>query len=103
MIPASTYLPSASSSTIAASSIHGTGAQNFSIAMRNGWSAVSGIAFGPNFCSRRPASSLVKPLGRSSCAAGADLADRGLASARRAMVTMTYLTLAMLVAGRWIG
>ena len=30
MIAASTYLPSTSSSTIAASSIHGTGAQNFS-------------------------------------------------------------------------
>ncbi len=39
MIAASTYLPSASSSTIAASSIHGTGAQNFSSAMRNGCSA----------------------------------------------------------------
>jgi hypothetical protein len=33
MIAASTYLPSTSSSTIAASSIHGTGAQNFSSAM----------------------------------------------------------------------
>ena len=39
MIAASTYLPSTSSSTIAASSIHGTGAQNFSSAMRNGCSA----------------------------------------------------------------
>ncbi len=29
MIAASTYLPSTNSSTIAASSIHGTGAQNF--------------------------------------------------------------------------
>ena len=36
MIAASTYLPSANSSTTAASSIHGTGAQNFSIARRNG-------------------------------------------------------------------
>ena len=62
MIAASTYLPSTSSSTIAASSIHGTGAQNFSSAMRNGCSAVSGIAFGPNFSSRRRASSLVRPL-----------------------------------------
>ena len=53
MIAASTYLPSTSSSTIAASSIHGTGAQNFSSAMRNGCSAVSGIALGPNFASRR--------------------------------------------------
>jgi hypothetical protein len=63
MITASTYLPSTSWSTIAASSIHGTGAQNFSSAMRNGCSAVSGIAFGPNFSSRRRASSLVSPLG----------------------------------------
>ena len=50
MIAASTYLPSTSSSTIAASSIHGTGAQNFSSALRNGCRLVSGIAFGPNFC-----------------------------------------------------
>jgi hypothetical protein len=48
---------------IAASSIHGTGAQSFSIAERSGWSAVSGTAFGPNFSSRRRASSLVKPFG----------------------------------------
>ena len=61
MIAASTYLPSTSSSTIAASSIHGTGAQNFSSAMRNGCTLVSGIALGPNFASRRRASSLVKP------------------------------------------
>ena len=52
MIAASTYLPSASSRTIAASSIQGTGAQNFSSAMRNGCTLVSGIALGPNFSSR---------------------------------------------------
>jgi hypothetical protein len=75
MIAASTYLPSTSSSTIAASSIHGTGAQNFSSAMRNGRSAVSGIAFEPNFSSRRRASSLVRPLCRSPFAAAADLAS----------------------------
>ena len=63
MIAASTYLPSASSSTIAASSIHGTGAQNFSSAMRNGCTLVSGIAFGPHFSSRRRASPLVRPSG----------------------------------------
>ena len=63
MIAASTYLPSTSSSTIAASSIHGTGAQNFSSALRNGCSAVSGIAFGPNFSRWRRASSLVRPPG----------------------------------------
>ena len=61
MIAASTYLPSANSTTIAASSIHGTGAQNFSSAMRNGCALVSGIALGPDFASRRRASSLVKP------------------------------------------
>ena len=49
-------------------SIHGTGAQTFSSAIRNGWSDVSGIAFGPNFASRRRASSLVKPPRRSSVA-----------------------------------
>ena len=72
IIAASTYLPSATSSTIAASSIHGTGAQNFSIAIRNGWSAVSGIVFGPNFSHRRRASSLVRPLGEVTSAALAD-------------------------------
>ena len=49
MIAASTYLPSASSSTIAASSIHGTGAQNFSSAMRNGCSARIGHRVGAEF------------------------------------------------------
>jgi hypothetical protein len=52
MIAASTDLPSPISSTIVASSIHGTGAQNFPTALRNGWDDVSGIAFGPNFPSR---------------------------------------------------
>jgi hypothetical protein len=61
MIKASTYLLSTSSSTIAASSIHGTGAQNFSSAMRNGCTLVSGIALGPNFASWRRAASLVSP------------------------------------------
>jgi tetratricopeptide (TPR) repeat protein len=73
IIPASTYLPSASSRTIAASSIHGTGAQNFSIAMRNGCMLVSGIAFGPNFSSRLWASSLVRPFCGLTSAALADL------------------------------
>ena len=62
MIAASTYLPRTSSSTIAASSIHGTGAQNLVSALRNGCRAVSGTAFGPNFSSRRRASSLVRPV-----------------------------------------
>src|ERR1700733_11350724 len=62
MMAASMDLPSTSSSTIAASSIHGTGAQNFFSALRNGWSAVSGIALGPTFSNRWHASSLDKPL-----------------------------------------
>jgi hypothetical protein len=61
MIVASTYLPSAIWSTSAASSIHGTGAQNLLSAIRNGCRAVSGTAFGPNFSSRWRASSLVRP------------------------------------------
>ena len=61
MITASTYLPSTTSSTIAASSIHGTGAQKFVSARRSGRSAVSGTALGPDASSRRRASSLVRP------------------------------------------
>ena len=79
MIAASIYLPSASSSTTAASSIHGTGAQNFPSAMRNGCALVSGIALGPNFWSRRRASSLVKPVGESSFAVATDLESEALA------------------------
>jgi hypothetical protein len=47
---------------IAASSIQGTGAQNFPIALRKGWSVVSGIALGPTFASRWRASSLDRPF-----------------------------------------
>src|SRR5580658_10857182 len=61
MIPASTYLPRTISSTIAASSIHGTGAQNLSSALRSGCNAVSGMAFGPDFAKRLLASVLVRP------------------------------------------
>jgi len=50
------HRPSASSSTIAVSSIHETGSQNFSNAIRNGWLLESVIAFGPNFVSPRRAS-----------------------------------------------
>ena len=81
MIAASTYSPSASSSTTAASSIHGTGAQNFSTAMRNACTLVSGMALGPNFARRLRASSLVRPLGGASFAGSAELAggaDGGL-------------------------
>ena len=63
MIAASTYLPSASSRRIAASSIQGTGAQSLASALRNGCTAVSVTAFGPNCFSRRRASSLVRPFG----------------------------------------
>jgi hypothetical protein len=91
MIAPSTYLPSASWSTTAASSIQGTGAQNFSSAMRNGCALVSGVALAPNFASRRYASSPVKPFGRSSFAAGAaDLASQTFASRAGAVVTMIY-------------
>jgi hypothetical protein len=61
MMAASTSLPRAISSTIAASSIHGTGAQNLSGALSKGWKDVSGTAFGPNFINRLRASSLVRP------------------------------------------
>ena len=37
-------------------------AENLVSALRNGCRAVSGIAFGPNFSSRRRASSLVRPV-----------------------------------------
>jgi hypothetical protein len=49
---------------IAASNIHGTGAQNLANAKRHGWIAVSGIAFGPYFASNVLASSLVNPCDR---------------------------------------
>ena len=93
MMAPSTYLPSATSSTIAASSIHGTGAQNFSSARRNGCSVVSGVAFGPNFSSRRRASLLVKPSGRSPVAAAAELASGAGAEIGDAVVTMIHLML----------
>src|SRR5579863_2261243 len=73
MTAASTYLPSATSSTIAASSIHGTGVQNLLNAERSGCAAVSGIALGPYFLSRIAASSLVRPLNEPSDALPADL------------------------------
>ena len=44
------------------------GVQNSSSAMRNGCTLVSGIALGPDFASRRPASSLVKPPETAFCA-----------------------------------
>ena len=81
MIVASTYLPSANSSTIVASSIHGTGAQNFSNAMRKGCMLMSGIALGPDFINRRRASPLVKPP-ETSFRASVELADTLAATAR---------------------
>jgi hypothetical protein len=62
MIAASTYLPRTISSTIAASSIHGTGAQKLVSALRSGCRAVSGISFGPDFSNRLRASSLLRPV-----------------------------------------
>src|ERR1700691_1044605 len=81
MIAASTYLPSASSSTIAASSIHGTGVQNLLNAERRGCTAVSGIALGPNFLSRLSASSIVRPLGATSLQMPAVLTSEPIATA----------------------
>ena len=67
MIAASIYLPRAISSTIAASSIHGTGAQNLVGDLRNGFRAVSGTAFGPNASNRlRTSVSSSIPAGQSS-------------------------------------
>jgi hypothetical protein len=94
MITASTYSPSASWSAIAASSIHGTGAQNFSSAMRSGCSTVSGIVFGPNLSRRRRASSLLRPSGQSSVAVAADLASEVFPMGCGAVVTMIYPNLA---------
>src|ERR1035437_6007459 len=81
IIAASTYLPSATSSTIAASSIHGTGVQNFLNAERNGCTAVSGIALAPNLLSRISASSLVRPLSEPSVAWPADLSGKPIGAA----------------------
>ena len=61
MITASTYLPRINSSTTAASSIQGTGAQNLANALRIGCSAVSGIEFGPELFRRACASMAVRP------------------------------------------
>src|SRR5208282_2498607 len=80
MIAASMYLPSATSSTIAASSIHGTGDQNLLNAERNGCNAVSGIALGPNCLSRIPASSFVRPLSEPPVASPADLSGEPVAA-----------------------
>src|SRR5580700_9958223 len=99
MIADSTYLPSTSWSTTAASSIHGTGAQNFSSALRKGRRAVFGIAFGPNFVSRMRASSSVRPRGWLSFAAPADVADDALGARGRVIVSMFYLMLDRLLAG----
>ena len=57
MTAASTYLPSTSSSTIAASSIHGTGATNLPSSKRTGWTAGVGGRVGTKFdeASPRPA------------------------------------------------
>ena len=61
IISASRNLPGAHCSTIAASSIHGTGAQNFSSAMRHACADVSGMVFGPAAPIRTRASALLRP------------------------------------------
>jgi hypothetical protein len=99
MMAASMDLPSTSSSTIAASSIHGTGAQNFPSALRNGWSAVSGIALGPIFSSRSRASALDKPLAPPSFAGGADLAAKFLEDGGEFVVTIDLTYLCQLLTG----
>ena len=66
MIAASLYLLRTISSTIAASSIHGTGAQNLDNALCKGRTSVSGIVFRPNCSSRRRASSPASPVGATS-------------------------------------
>jgi hypothetical protein len=73
MIAASTYLPSASSSTITTSSIHGTVAQNIPSAMRNGCACVR-HRVGANLASRRRASSPVKPYFETTLAAVSEVA-----------------------------
>src|SRR5579862_9564824 len=61
MTAASTYSWSTVCRMIAASSIHGIGAQNLASAIRHGRTEVSGIAFGPNFASAALASAPVRP------------------------------------------
>src|ERR1700677_2178666 len=78
MIAASTYLPRISSRPIAASSIQGTGAQNFANAILSGCSAVSGIEFGPEFFSRVCASLAVRPPAGLGSATAANVAGAAL-------------------------
>ena len=74
MTTASMYSPRKSWSTIAASSRHGTGATNLLRIRRTGWTAGSGVVFGPNVPRRRRASVLVRP---------ADAAASGVAAVSR--------------------
>jgi len=90
MIAASTYLPSTSSSTIAASSIHGTGAQNFSIAIRNGCMLVSGIALAPNFFNRPVASAVDSPFGKPTLIASTDFDGAALPADMLAVADTAY-------------
>ena len=76
MTAASIRSPRVSCSTIAASSIHGTGAQNFLSRRRQELTSSSRLAFGPQSCSRRTASSLVSPFEaevRTGAAPGGDI------------------------------
>ena len=49
-----------------ASSIHGTGTQKLARSMRDGYMAVSGIAFGLHFASRARPASLARPRDKQS-------------------------------------
>jgi len=73
-------LPSTNWRTIAASSIHGTGDQNFPIAVRKGCTYVSGMAFGPDLASRARASPELRPPGAGALPAAVSLgAEAGAA------------------------
>jgi len=70
MTDASTYSCRTAWRMIAASNIHGTGAQNLASAIRHGRNVVSRIALGPYCASRALASSLVRPGARLSSPLG---------------------------------
>jgi hypothetical protein len=62
--------PSVSSSTMAPSSIHGTGAQNFPNALCSECSEASGMALGPSLASAILACALLNPPGKPVLVAG---------------------------------
>ena len=78
---------------MAASSIHGTGAQNLPSAARNGCAEVSGIAFGPDAANLPRASALLRPPAGGAGDAGGEPATfvAGLGSITVAEVMMDRL------------